>query len=278
MKIIPIIPWSATKLKTFNTCKFHAQLQYGQKIPEPERPLPPGKTEHANDRGSRIHLAAENYVQGKGPMIPELNKFVAELDSLKQLFSEGKVSIEGEWAFDRDWAPVPWSGQWVQVDYDHEGQIVAKKLPKYGKPGDVYKIGKQIWEWESPWLRAKLDAIVFLSPTEAVVVDYKTGRKFGNEVGHMQQMQIYQLAAFLKYPQLEFITVELWYLDQPDEAITQATFTRTQGLRFRHSIDRQAFALTDCVDFPANPNIFNCRWCYYSNRPGGTGHCAVGVW
>lgn len=239
MKIIPIHQWSASKLKTFSTCKFHAQLQYGQKIPEPKRPLPPGKTEHANDRGSRIHLGAENFVQAKGPFIPEMGKFRVEFDSLKQLFAEGKVSIEGEWAFDKQWAPVPWRSA-------------------------------------EAWLRAKLDAIVFLSDTEAVIIDHKTGRKFGNEVGHMQQMQIYQLIAFLKYPKLEFITVELWYLDQDE--ITQASFTRSQGLRFKYSIERQALALTDCVDFPANPNIFNCRFCWYSNRPGGTGDCPVGVW
>lgn len=239
MKIIPIAQWSASKLKTFGQCKFRAQLQYGQKIPEPERPLPKGKTEHANDRGSRIHLAAENYVQGKGEFTDELAKFRPEFDSLKQLFSDGRVSIEGDWAFDKQWAPVPWRSS-------------------------------------EAWLRAKLDAIVFLSDYEAVIIDHKTGRKFGNEVGHMQQMQIYQLISFLKYPKLEFITVELWYLDQDD--MTQATFTRAQGLKFKHSIERQAHALTDCTDFPASPNIFSCKFCWYSNREGGTGHCERGVW
>lgn len=241
MKIIPIHQWSASKLKTFGQCKLRAQLQYGQKIPEPARELPKGKTEFANDRGSRIHLDAENYVQGKGEITGELEKFRPELLSLRQLYEEGKVSIEGEWAYDKHWAPIEWRAK-------------------------------------DAWLRAKLDAIAFLSDYEAVIVDHKTGRKFGNEVGHMQQMQIYQLIAFLRYPKLEHITVELWYLDQTDDAITQASFTRAQGLKFKHSIERQALTLTNCTEFPASANIFSCRFCWYSNRPGGTGDCSMGVW
>lgn len=240
MKIIPIKQWSASKLKTFSQCKLRAQLQYGQKIPEPERPLPPGKTEHANDRGSRIHLDAENFVQGvKGSVITsELEKFRPELESLRQLYADGKVSVEGDWAYAKDWTPVGW------------------------RDADA-------------WLRAKLDVIVHLSEQEAVIIDYKSGSKFGNEVGHMQQMQIYQLISFLRFPKLEHITVELWYVDQKDEAITQASFTRAQGMKLKHSIERQAHALTDCMVFPASPNIFSCKYCPYG--PRGTGHCERGV-
>ncbi len=241
MKIIPITQWSASKLKTFSQCKFRAQLQYGQKVKEPERELPKGKTEFANDRGTRIHLEAEHFVRGIGEFTPDLEKFRAEFDSMKQLFAEGKVLLEEDWAYDKGWVPVAWTAP-------------------------------------NAWLRAKLDGLVFLSDYEAVVIDFKTGRKFGNEVSHMQQMQIYQLITFLRYPKLEHITVELFYLDQNDEAITQASFTRAQGLKFKHSIERQGHALTDCTDFPPSPNIFSCRFCFFSNRPGGTGHCERGVW
>ena len=58
-------------MTTFEQCKFRAKLQYVDKIPEPERPLPPGKTEHANDRGTRIHDAAENFVNRDINLIPE---------------------------------------------------------------------------------------------------------------------------------------------------------------------------------------------------------------
>jgi hypothetical protein len=238
MKIIPIAQWSISKAKTFRQCKFRAQLQYGQKIPEPERPLPPGKSEHANDRGTRLHTEAELYVQNKGPFTPELAKFRVEFDSLRQLYADGLVSLEGEWAMSKDWEVVPWKSK-------------------------------------DAWLRLKLDAIVFLSEYEAVVIDYKSGKKYGNEVGHAEQVQLYQLVAFLRYPKLEIVHTELWYLDQPDEAITQNTFSRKQGLRFKYSFNNMGAQMTSCTDFPASPNIFNCKWCPYG--PTGTGHCERGV-
>jgi hypothetical protein len=238
---VPIHQWSISKAKIFGQCKLRAQLQYGAKIPEPERPLPPGKLEHANDRGTRLHTAAERFVQGLQPLIPELSRFSAEFDSLRQLYIAGKVSLEGEWAVDDRWEATGWNDKNV-------------------------------------WLRLKLDAMVQLSEIEATVIDYKSGRKFGNEVAHAEQTQLYALATFLRYPSLEFIHTELWYLDLPageDGAITQATFTRAQALRFKDRFTKMGMALTTCTQFPPSPNIFNCKWCPYG--PKGTGHCTKGV-
>lgn len=245
MKIIPIAQWSPSKLKTFNECKFRFQLQYGQKIPEPERPLPPGKTEHANERGTRIHEAAEAYARGLGPFIPEMKKYQVEFDSLATLFSNGMAEFEGEWAHDKDWNPVPWKSK-------------------------------------EAWLRLKIDALVHLSPYEAVVIDYKSGKKFGNEISHAEQTQAYQLVTLLRYPKIEIVHTELWYLDLDE--ITQTTFTRQQGMRFKPAIERKGHAITNAKEFPPNPNIFSCKFCPYSMRPAtdrspaGTGHCDKGVW
>lgn len=229
-----IISWSHSKLGDFEKCKFSAWLKHDQRIPEPPRPLPPGKTEHANDRGSRIHDAAEHFVDGTGPFIPELKEFELEFLHLKHLYKAGKVSLEGEWAMDKDWNPAP---------------------------------------WKTGWHRSKLDALVHASDTEAVVIDYKSGKKFGNEIKHAEQTQLYSLNTFLRYPKLEVVHAELWYVDAKD--LTRMTYTRDQGLRFQRSWDRRGNALTSAVDFPPNPNRFSCQWCPYG--PDGTGHCSVGV-
>lgn len=237
--VIPIVPlptWSASRLKVFETCKLRAQLAYGAKIPEPARPLPPGKLEHANDRGHRVHEAAEAYVRGHGPWLPELAKFRPEFDSLKALYAQGLVSLEEEWGMDQDWAPVEWRAPTV-------------------------------------WLRAKLDALVFLSPQEAVLIDYKTGKRYGNELTHAEQTQLYQLIAFLRYPALELIHTELWYLDE-DELI-HTLFTRRNGLRLLPAFSRRGHALTQARAFPPSPNVVACRWCPYG--PKGSGHCSAGV-
>lgn len=230
-----IASWSYSRLSDFESCKFRAYLKYVERIPEPERPLPPGKTEHANDRGTRIHENAELFVRGdEVELTPELRKFEPEFHHLRALYAVGQVSLEGEWGYDEDWTPC---------------------------------------DWRTAWLRVKIDSMTFLSPYEAVVVDYKTGKKFGNEIKHGEQTRLYQVAAFLRFPELEIVHTELWYTDQDD--ITPATFTRDQGVRFRANFDRRGRAITTAKDFPPNPNIFSCQWCPYG--PWGTGHCKVGI-
>jgi len=226
--------WSYSKLGDFEKCKFLCYLKHDQKVPEPPRPLPAGKTEHANDRGSRIHDAAEHFVRGTGPFVPEMKEFEAEFIHMKHLFAQGKVSLEGEWGHDKDWNIAP---------------------------------------WKTAWLRLKLDAMVHASKTEAVVIDYKSGKKFGNEVKHAQQLQLYALTAFLRFPELELIHAELWYLDVKE--ITLNSFTRDQSLRFKRSFNQRGTALTSCDSWPPNPNQWSCRWCPYG--PAGTNHCTVGV-
>ena len=228
--------WSFSRLAIFEQCKLRTKLAYIDRIPEPERPLPPGKTEHANDRGSRIHDAAELFVRGGVELLPELRSFRAEFLRLRDLFAEGKVGLEGEWAIDHDWVPTQWNSS-------------------------------------NCWGRIKLDAFVQLNKKHGVVIDYKTGKRYGNEIKHAEQCQLYQLAAFMRYPDLEVIDVELWYTDQDE--IAHMRYTREQGLRFFNKFNNQANLMTTMTEFPANPNIFSCKWCPYG--PRGTGHCTKGV-
>lgn len=231
----PMRSWSFSSLGDFEKCKFYSFLKRVQKIPEPERPLPPGKLEHANDRGSRVHDHAEMFVRGKEKHIaPEMRAFETEFLSLRESFKDGHVMLEGEWGMDKEWVSMP---------------------------------------WDKAWLRLKLDALKFISPTEAVVVDYKTGRRFGNEIKHAEQLSLYQLVTFMRFPQLETVHAELWYLDQDE--LTSMTYQRNQGIRFQHKWDKRAKNMMNATDFPPNPNIFSCKYCMYG--PRGSNVCLVGV-
>lgn len=269
--------WSHSKLGDFDKCKFYAYLKHDQRIPEPQRPLPPGKTEHANDRGTRYHQNCEDYVGGKDvALFPDIDQaFGPQLDLLRVLHKDGLVSLEGEWAVDDGWNVVAWGGEWRESPMIPIGVKVLKatKLPPRGRPGDLLQVGKKLYEWAPDWHRCKLDAAVFWSDTEASVIDYKTGRIFGNEVKHGEQMQLYQLNTFLRYPKLEVVHTELWYLDHAETR--KQTFTRPQGLRFKSNFDRRGRALTSCTTFPPNPNKFACRFCEYG--PWNGGQCQVGV-
>lgn len=222
----PVSSWSFSKLQDFERCKYAFKLKHVDRIPEPERPLPPGKTEHANDRGTRIHTSCEEYINGTiDELDPDADKhFGPQIDLLRVMHADGLVSLEGEWGMDDEWCPA---------------------------------------EWKSAWLRLKLDAMVMHDDKTATVIDFKTGRKFGNEIKHGEQLQLYQLVTFLRYPKLEKVYAELWYLDQPKDNVTSIQFTRPKGLLFKSNFDRRGHKITMCTSFPANPNIHSCKYCSY---------------
>ena len=228
--------WSFSKLGDFEKCKKFFWLKHEQKIPEPERPLRPGQTEHANDRGSRVHDNCEGYVRAEhDALAPEADKhFGTEIDLLRTLYAEGMVELEGEWGMNQNWEIAPWVGA---------------------------------------WLRLKLDVLVRFSKTNAAVIDYKTGKKWGNEVKHAQQLQLYALVTFLRYPELETVTSELWYFDANE--VTSQVFTRDQALRFKRNFDKRGGDIVSCSVWPANANRFSCQYCLYG--PEHSGHCAEGV-
>lgn len=226
--------WSFSKLTEFEKCKYRTFLLHVERKPEPERPLPPGKTEHANDRGTRIHKDAELFVRGEGEFTSELNAFKPEFIVLRDMYKKGQISLEGEWGMDHGWNPTDWKGA---------------------------------------WLRLKLDCLALLNKKQAVAIDFKTGKKYGNEVKHMEQLQLYALVTALRYPELEEITTELWYLDIDE--ITQVTLSRAQALQLLDGFDRRGTRVTTCMKWPANPSVFTCRWCMYG--PWGSGDCQEGV-
>tara|TARA_Y100000361_G_scaffold104242_1_gene93970 strand:+ start:1506 stop:2261 length:756 start_codon:yes stop_codon:yes gene_type:complete len=179
----------------------------------------------AAKRGSEIHEKAEHYVEGTlGELPPELKKFEQQFKELKELYAQAKVELEGEWGFTVDWEPCGWL------------EPVT-------------------------WGRIKLDAIVHETDTSARVIDYKTGKKFGNEISHSQQALTYAIGTFFRYPELQHVQTELWYLDQ-NETTVQA-YTRDEAMLFMPKLHQRAVAMTTATSFPPNPSNYNCKWCSY---------------
>ncbi len=181
----------------------------------------------AAKRGSEIHEQAEHYVNGTlGEMPDTLNKFTKQFEHLRKLYNDSKVELEGEWGFTIEWEACHWMAP------------------------DV-------------WARIKLDAIVHENETSARVIDYKTGRQFGNEIGHGQQALTYAIGSFLRYPKLQHVQTELWYLDHG--TVTEHSYTRDQALLFLPKLHERAMVMTTAEKFPPNPSKTNCKWCSYKN-------------
>lgn len=203
--------------------------------------IPDPRPSPAADRGTAVHQACEDWMRNdpKQPHPPKeaAKHFEAELNSLKESFIAGRASLEGEWAFDHDW---------------------------------------KVTEWKGGWFRLKADAVVHPDKTNAVVIDYKTGKRFGNELKHGEQLQLYSLAVFLREPKVQHVTAELWYFDQDD--LASLSISRKEGLRYLRLFDNRARKMTEATTFPPNPNAFSCRYCPYKPiELGGTGHCVKGV-
>lgn len=184
-----------------------------------------GESSGAADRGSMIHDLAEKFTRGEINFPSQLKKMRSDMEWLKEQYAAGMVEVEEEWGIKKDWSPCSWRD-------------------------------KQLWG------RIKLDAFIRTGDNTASVVDHKTGKKFGNEFKHNQQGQLYTIAAFERYPEIDIITSEFWYLDHGLKL--EKTYTRAQANLFKPKWTERALRMTTAKQFPARPSKDNCRWCDYA--------------
>ena len=196
--------------------------------------IPDLQPKTAADRGTQIHQEAEDYVTGKAGFTHNLRFFKEDFDALAAHYRAGRVVCEEEWGFDRDW---------------------------------------RVTDWKRAWLRLKCDSVCFLDASHLVVIDHKTGKRFGNEVKHARQLQLYALCALIRYSEIEQVTCELWYLDQNE--LAAFTMHRRQIGKYLKIFDREGREVTDTTEFKPNPNVITCRYCPYD--PSKQGECRFGV-
>jgi PD-(D/E)XK nuclease superfamily len=187
----------------------------------------PQESGAAAERGTMIHDLAEHYVDGTISEMPEeLKQYERDFDRLREGYANATVTVEEDWGFNLNWDITGWMAQ------------------------DV-------------WARMKLDACEREDETSAKVIDYKTGRKWGNEIKHNRQAMIYGVGAFMRYPDVEFITTEFWYLDQKDGPLINH-YARNRLPIILPGIEKRAIKLTSCTDFKPKPSRDACKWCSYA--------------
>lgn len=179
-------------------------------------------------RGTRVHDELEKFVTGEQAELPaEAHRFEVNLNHLRDLYNTGVVEIEEDWGFTKEWESCSW------------------------KAPDL-------------WAKMKLDAIHHDGEHSCVVIDYKTGKKVGNELKHMDQGIVYAIGAMMKYPKKHFFQVEFWYIDDGGKLIKK--FTRTDLMMILPRLEERAYSLTTASTFPPVPSRHNCRWCPYARN------------
>lgn len=227
--------WSYSRLKVFEGCPYRAYLQFSEK-----RPQTMDMT--AANRGTMIHDACEKFVIGEGQPTVEMARFAEYFTDLRAKYEDGLVTVEEEWGFNKDWQPTDYWGD------------------------DI-------------WCRMKLDNCINNITVNSDVMkmtatDYKSGKKFGNEVSHNQQGQLYVIGTFMRHPAVEVVDVDFRYLDHGLKTVK--TYTREKAMKFLPMWTKRAEALTTATSFPPKPNKITCMWCPYGPNKGD-GSCEWGV-
>lgn len=233
-----ITTWSFSRLKDYERCPWMLWLKAGEK-----RDMSHVDTT-AMDRGSQIHKEAEDFVLGKGDFTKNLAKFADYFKQVKVEYEAGDVVVEEDWGFDKDWQPTGW------------------------------------WD-DDVWCRMKLDNLRVIArdennnPIAGIPTDYKTGKKFGNEVTHSQQGQLYAIGSFMRIPTLELVDVEFIYLDHGLKS-KKKQYTREKAMKFLPAWQARAEKLTSDREFRPKPNKINCKWCPFGPQSGDSS-CEWGV-
>lgn len=136
--------------------------------------------------------------------------------------------VEQQWGFTKDWTPTGWFG------------------------GDV-------------WVRGVTDICVVYDDNTALVVDNKTGKKYAT---NEEQMRLFGLLTFKKFPNLVEVSTRLWYLDIPVDNEVERIFTIDEVPAMQRDWEKAVRPMFNDQKFPPRPNE-KCRWCFLSKAKGG---------
>lgn len=230
--------WAISTLLMYEACPMRVKLSKIERLPEPPRDPATDPLE----RGNREHGRLEQFVKGDIRALDhceakQIEKFKPALEHAQQLYAAGIATAEQDWFFDENWQPC---------------------------------------EKQNRWLWVKLDINVLDEENRtAIPGDYKTGKSAYKVVDHIQQMNLYSIAAVLKFDWVDFVLPELWYLDEGWIRSSAQPMNRDQALARIASFQARADRMMSDKHFRPNPNKVTCKWCPYS--PRGTGACPVGV-
>lgn len=178
-------------------------------------------------RGDAIHVKAEGFAKRETTELPrELRYFEKQFKELIKL----NPIVEKGWAFRRDWSYIDRPGEWYGPDV---------------------------------WLRVKTDVSIVYPDNTGEVIDHKTGKMYAE---NEEQVGLFALAGFNRFPKLTHITARLWYLDLGEEVIEEYDAADIPTLRKKW--ERNIKPMFNDRRFPPRPS-WRCGRCTHSRANGG---------
>lgn len=178
------------------------------------------------ERGKVLHTQVAAYIKGNlaEPPAAAVN-FKWLLDAVRD-FPEDSRIIEQQWGFTRDWSKCGWFG------------------------GEVY-------------LRSIIDAGVVYDDHTAELIDWKTGKKYGE---NEDELKLFAATGFRRFPHLLKITTRLVYFDMIDQDFNEYSVKEVPAIMA--DFDKRAARLLGDSTYPARPGN-HCRWCSFSKDKDG---------
>lgn len=220
--------WTISALKDFETCP--AKYRYAYLFEAADwhalgYKVAPATGSPAMQRGTDIHQTCEDYLLGK----VGVEGLHAEISPAWRNMIVGLKDFdaipEQQWELHHDWYPIA-----------HPGEL---------------------------WVRMKIDAHYRPSQDTVVLIDFKTGKPYPQNI---EQVEVYALGAFATYDEVDVVEVALWYLDSDEPH--EKTFKREQAGKLARKWEQRAGRLLEAVKFPPRRNRF-CDWCPFNARKGG---------
>jgi CRISPR/Cas system-associated exonuclease Cas4 (RecB family) len=184
------------------------------------------ETSKAMQRGIDIHSVCEKYLVDGGRVPKELKSFADEFKALRKQV----LYVEDQWAYKEDYTETRWD------------------------------------DWTHCWLRVKVDAFTAPSPVSfetATIIDFKTGKPGAYDEA---QLELYALAVFKRYPAVQEVSAELWYLDKDE--IVEHTFKRNEEKKLEQTWAKRVRPMFTDKTFKPKPGPM-CNWCQFSAAKGG---------
>lgn len=117
--------------------------------------------------------------------------------------------------------------------------------------------------WKKAWARMVLDAH-YVVGKEGTAIDYKTGKIRSS---HGDQMELYAVGMFIRYPKIKTVAAKLWYLDHG--VIDAEVFSREIFDDLKEKWSAKVAPLLSDTTFAPNPGRFPCAWCGHNVNAGG---------
>jgi hypothetical protein len=184
----------------------------------------------AAQRGIDAHAACEQYLlRHAAGDATTTNPYPGSVNMDFPALADKSNLPEQQWGFDKLWKPVPFFEGWLKLVAD-----VVVPTPA-------------------------------VNPTLVTIIDFKTGKRVGNEPKHTMQTQLYLAAAAQVYPEAQEFASELWYLDH-DLVFRSPTYNRDKLTALRLRWDTRARRMTEATEYPPKPSRPNCRFCDQKDR------------